>query len=469
MKPNHSLRSVRLSQAALALALACGPASAGAPADPLRDFRDGAQPGCAIGIFSDSEARFAAAGFADLAAKEAITPATRFRIASASKQFTALAIAILVDQGRLDPDARADSLLPEMAGALQGATVRQLMNQTAGVRDHTILIALQGVEKLGSVDAAATLAMMARQRGGNFPPGSQARYSNGNYLMLAEIVARVSGESLPAFAEAAIFAPLGMKATGFLRDAGVAHGYQPDEASGGYRVADDQPATAGSGGVVTSVEDLARYHADFRAGHRVWTDGVRSLLLTPGRLLDGTEAILPELDAAYGGGLALLPVGDDVMIWHDGGLEGFRADYVRYARSARGAAVLCNRVDADAHALALEALGQDDPQAGDAGKPVPGKADPPAASPAQIAAFAGRWRSEELDTVYEIAPGEEGLNVTIISPLNAGPVAETWGGLRVQEDGVISSGPLRLSLAGGRLSLGFGHRVAGVTLERIGR
>jgi CubicO group peptidase (beta-lactamase class C family) len=72
----------------------------------------------------------------------AITPRTRFLIASASKQVTALAVLSLVDAGRIGLDDPAARRLPDMAGALQGATVRQLLNQTAGVRDHTTLMAL---------------------------------------------------------------------------------------------------------------------------------------------------------------------------------------------------------------------------------------------------------------------------------------------------------------------------------------
>ncbi len=458
-------RTVLLSQAAIALALVSLPPAHAAGGDPLQAFREGVQPGCALGLFDGDRATFAAAGYADLDKRTAITAATRFRIASASKQFTALAIAILADQGRLDLDTKAETILPEMAGALQGATVRQLMNQTAGVRDHTILLALQGVEKLGSVDRKATLAMMARQRGSNFTPGSEARYSNGNYLMLSEIVERITGQDLAAFAQAAIFEPLGMTATGYLNDYDVAHGYQPEGDSGAYRVADDQPATAGSGGLTTTVGDLARYHAAFRSGAHVWTPGVRAILLTPGKLLDGTEAILPEFDAPYGGGLGLLPIEGDTLIWHDGGIEGFRADYIRYDKSGRGAAVLCNRVDADAHAIAMEALGQAEPQTPEEqGAP---QAEPVPATQEQIAGFAGRWRSEELDTIYEIAVGDNGLAVTIRSPLNAEPVQETWDGLRVREDGVVLSGPLRLSLADGRLNVGFGHRVTGVKFERV--
>jgi CubicO group peptidase (beta-lactamase class C family) len=434
-----------------------------APNDLLSRYRDGIQPGCAIGIFTESHAQFAAAGYADLDSRTPITAKTRFRIASASKQFTALAIAILAEQGRLDLDSEAAEILPEMAGALQGATIRQLLHQMGGVRDHTILIALLGIEQLGSVSRAQTLALMSRQQGGNFVPGTEIRYSNGNYLMLAEIVARVTGEDFPAFANKAIFAPLGMASTSFLDDTGVAHGYQPIDDAGGYRLADDQPATAGSGGLATTVEDLARFHADFRIGHRVWTEGVRAILLTPARLPDGTEAILPEFDAPYGGGLALRPTGGDVLIWHDGGIEGFRADYARYMNAGRGAAVLCNRVDADAHAIALEALGEQTSEVPDATAKLP----PVDAPPEKTRAFAGHWRSDELDASYDITAGDRELEVVIRSSFSAEPITETWGGLRLDANDTVTSGPLRLSLRDGKLLVGFGRRVEGIAFHRV--
>jgi CubicO group peptidase (beta-lactamase class C family) len=125
----------------LAMALVVTPVRAQAP-DPLAAMREGAQPGCAVAVLTPAGPRFDAAGLADVAGGVAITPRTRFLIASASKQVTALAVLSLVDAGRIGLDDPAARRLPDMAGALQGATVRQLLNQTAGVRDHTTLMAL---------------------------------------------------------------------------------------------------------------------------------------------------------------------------------------------------------------------------------------------------------------------------------------------------------------------------------------
>ncbi len=138
--------------------------------DPLAAMRESVQPGCAVAVLDPAGPRFDAAGLTDLEAATPITSRTGFLIASASKQFTALAVLTLVDAGRIELDAPAARWLPDMAGALQGATVRQLLNQTAGVRDHTILMALSGIERLSEAPPDSTLAMMRGLDSGNFAP-----------------------------------------------------------------------------------------------------------------------------------------------------------------------------------------------------------------------------------------------------------------------------------------------------------
>lgn len=462
---------------AVLLSLSACVASAGMPVrasdSDLAAYHVDLQPGCAVGKFSATgRPQFEVAGYADLEARRRITSRTQFLIASASKQFTALAVMLLIDQGRIGLDDPARRWLPEMSGAVGEATVRQLLHQTAGVRDHTTLMTLVGVEQLGSLDRARTLALMARQQGTNFPPGSRSQYSNGNYLLLSEIVVRASGMTFERYLEKAIFRPLGMRDSLALpagsRDLKrLAHGYGPT--GEGYAVADDVPATSGSGGVVTTVADLARFDRDFYREARVWRPEIKAMMLEPGRLADGSVAVLPEFGSPYGAGLGLDRRDGELWVEHNGGAEGFAADYVRRTGARRSVAVLCNRADARPTRLAESLLGAAPPRAAPARPPGPQAAPEPFTD---LALIAGRYRSEDLDAVYDFRPVAGGFEVIITSPWTPAPVVDGWGGLRRYGADEFGTGPIRVvyALRDGRaetLTLRFGRRVEGLKLVRI--
>lgn len=456
-------RLIQVSTLALTLAVIPGRARA---ADPLAAMREGVQPGCAVAMLSPAGPSFDAAGLADVAGGVAITSRTRFLIASASKQVTALAVLSLADAGRIGLDEPAAHWLPDMAGALQGATVRQLLNQTAGVRDHTTLMALAGVERLGSAPPATVLTVMRGLESGNFPPGSRARYSNGNYLMLAQLVERITGQPLAAYAREAIFLPLGMADTGFTTEPPMAHGYQRLR-DGAFVIADDQPSLAGSGGLVTTVQDLALFDAAFRAGDGVWTPAVKAVFVQPGRLADGSIAILPEFGTPYGAGIGLEDRDGVLWLRHDGGAEGFRAEYLRQADAPYGAIVLCNRNDVDPGGIADALTGHNlTPPAAPAPATSPRLVPEPASATA-LAALVGHWRSTETGIEYDIRPAQNGVTVTIRSPLSPEPIVEDWGGLRVNADGELITGPLRLKAHPEALSVSFGRRVEALRFQRV--
>lgn len=442
----------------------------------LAAYRTGVQPGCAVGRYTaDGAPAFEVAGYADPAERRPITPRTQFLIASASKQFTALAVLTLADAGLIELDAPARRYLPEMVGAVGEATVRQLLNQTAGVRDHTALLALVGVERLGSVDRARTLALMARQSATNFAPGSRAQYSNGNYLLLSEIVARASDMPFERYLQKAVFSPLGMRDSLALPAAPraarrLAHGYSPDR-KGDYVVADDVPATSGSGGVITTVTDLALFDRDFQLERKVWRPKIKAEMLKPGLLTDGSTAILPEFGTPYGAGLGLDRRDGELWVSHDGGSEGFAAEYIRLSTARRSVAVLCNRADARPSRLAENLLAPPPPPTAAPGAPAPPE---PAPGPfTDLAIIAGRYRSEDLDATYEFRPAGQGFEVTITSPWTPEPVLDSWGGLRRYGDAAFGTGPIRVTFDrreghAQTLTLRFGRRVEGLKLVRIG-
>ena len=127
-------------------------------------------------------------GGADLEHGVPVTAATRFHVASVSKQFTAFAALLEATAGRLDLDADIHAWLPELADYGEPVTARQLVHHTGGLRDQWELMMLSGTPIDGLIRQSAILAMAARQKGLNFPPGTAFRYSNMGYSLLVEIV-----------------------------------------------------------------------------------------------------------------------------------------------------------------------------------------------------------------------------------------------------------------------------------------
>src|SRR5215472_7414911 len=152
-------------------------------------------------------------GGADLEHSAPVAAATRFHVASVSKQCTAFAILLESRAGRVDLDADIHAYLPELADYGAKVTVSDLVHHTSGLRDQWELMLLSGTPLDGLIRQSAILAMAASQKGLNFPPGTQFRYSNTGYSLLAEIVARTSGIGFAQYLAEKVFAPLRMSET----------------------------------------------------------------------------------------------------------------------------------------------------------------------------------------------------------------------------------------------------------------
>lgn len=368
---------------------------------------DAGAPGCAVGLFRDGEAdRIAFAGLADIDAGRPIDGDTLFYAASVSKQFTALAVAQLVADGKLSLDDDVREFMPELPRYGAPVTLSMLLHHTSGVRDFLSLIRMAGLGSASDNTRETALELLYRQRTTNFAPGTRYLYSNGGYLLLAEVVARVSGESFPAYLKRHVLDPLGMRRSHILEgDAvgdNVAHGYI-DEA-GAFVVRDTYPRFGGSGGLMTSINDLARYQADLAGGQSVWTPEVRRILLKPGTLLDGSIAVHPKQQLAYAGGLLVGERGGQRMILHGGSAEAFRSAFARLPDAGIGVAVLCNRGDRNAQALGQQALALHGVELGNKDT---------AADVATIKP--GRYRADELEASYELGFEDERLIVRIQS------------------------------------------------------
>ena len=156
-------------------------------------------------------------GLANLEHHIPITPTTRFHVASVSKQITVLSLLLLAEQGKVDLDADVRTYLPDLVHWKETVTVRNLMNNTSGIRDQWELFCLRGIHYTDTITMRDFEQTLRPQQTLNFQPGSRFLYSNSNFTMIAQIVHRISGMDLPDFAQQHIFTPLGMTHTSIRR------------------------------------------------------------------------------------------------------------------------------------------------------------------------------------------------------------------------------------------------------------
>jgi len=179
--------------------------------DSLLQGYEEQEPGISIGIVSNNklvyEKQF---GLANLEYQIPINDKTSFHVASVSKQFTAFAILLLEDEGKLSLDDDIRVFLPEMHDFQNTITIRHLLNHTSGLKDQYNLLRLSGWTLDDVITNEQILRILFNQRTLNFQPNEKHMYSNSGYTLLAEIVARVSGMSFAEFTNKHIFGPLQM-------------------------------------------------------------------------------------------------------------------------------------------------------------------------------------------------------------------------------------------------------------------
>lgn len=299
-------------------------------------------PGCAVAVINQGEVIYERCfGMANLEYGIPFTPKTVTNLASASKQFTAMAVFMLARDGRLSLDEDIRKHLPEMPEYEQSITVRQLVHHTSGLRDYVPLVQYAGTEiKLNYISDQRILNLITRQRGLDFTPGTAHRYSNSGYFLLGLIVERVSGQPLAEFAKERIFQPLGMDSTRYLDSHGEiipnrATGYAG--ANGGFRRLMVGSHAFGAGGVFSTVEDLLLWDRNFYEP----TVGDRALIremTTPLRFPNGEAG-------EYAAGLYVTAYKGLKVIEHSGGAAGYKAQLMRFPQPQFSIIVLANRTD----------------------------------------------------------------------------------------------------------------------------
>jgi CubicO group peptidase (beta-lactamase class C family) len=298
-------------------------------------------------------------GLRDLRTHVKIDPATNFRLASCTKQFTAMAIMLLVHDGKLAYNTRLTDVFPEFPAYGKSITIRNLLNHTSGLLDYEDLMPQPAAntppDKQPQISDAGVLALLEKQSTTKFPPGTKWAYSNSGYVLLGEIVAKISGESFPRFLDNRIFAPLGMHNTlAFVKGkTAVPHrafGYSKQGSGWQETDQDSTSATLGDGGVYSSLDDLAEWDAAL-AQHTLLSAKEIEPALTPVVVPNGGPLGPDNEPAAYGFGWFLNPYKGHPRMWHYGETIGFRTSIQRFTGDGLTIIILSNRSDLNPGAL----------------------------------------------------------------------------------------------------------------------
>jgi CubicO group peptidase (beta-lactamase class C family) len=326
------------------LSPACAKAAeAGAPSPMIDElFHDYDQPdvpGASVMVIRGGKILLAKSyGLADVEAKTPCAPDTDFRLASVTKQFTAMAVMILADEGKLSLDDPITKFFPEFPGYGKDITVRHLLNHTSGLPDYEDLIPEQTSIPVLDINV---LRLVEQQSKTYFPPGTQFRYSNTGFALLALIVEKVSGRTFASFLDRKIFTPLKMTRTlayeqGLSVVPNRAYGYSQKD---GTFSRTDQSLTSsvlGDGGIYSSVNDLFK-----------WDQALYTTKLVSRKMLK--EAFTPGKatrhgkDLDYGFGWFLSDYRGLREIAHSGETRGFRTQIVRLPEKKFTVIILTNR------------------------------------------------------------------------------------------------------------------------------
>ena len=306
-----------------------------------------ASPGASIAVIRNGQIAYSRGyGLASLEYGIRNSPKTVFHIASLSKQFTAFAIHLLVQDGRIALDDDIRKYVPEMQ-VQSPIQIRHLLHHTSGLRDQWSLLTLAGLRLDDVITEDDILGLLFQQRELNFAPGDEELYSNSGYTLLALIVMRVAGKPFAAFAKERIFAPLGMSDTHVQEGYGTVvpgRAYSYVRTKNGYRYVALSYSNSGATSVFTTVEDLARWDRNFDTA-QVGGPAVLAAMRRRERLNGGREI-------AYASGLVLgryrtLPTEE-----HGGADAGYRAEFLRFPEQHLTVALLANASDLNTPTLA---------------------------------------------------------------------------------------------------------------------
>ena len=323
-----------------------------AEVDPQR------QPGCSAGVIHRGEFLHRAGyGAASLDYGVPLSSHSVFRVGSVSKQFTAMAILLLEEEGKLSLDDDVHTYLPQLVDYGHPVTLRQMLFHTSGMSDYegdeiAVFANMQGEKfRWGNEDYLTVPEFLERLATVPLrtPPETEYRYSNSAYFLLSQVVEAASGESLHEYAKRRIFEPLQMQQTLFNDNAhrvipDRATGYQMN-ADGEYEVYETNLDWVGDGGIYTSIDDFIRWDQNFYDN----------------ALGEGRQELIDEMEkpselADYGLGVGIGSWQGLRTVQHSGSWVAFNTFYARIPELEFSVVVFCNTEEIDAEEVSGKIL-----------------------------------------------------------------------------------------------------------------
>jgi CubicO group peptidase (beta-lactamase class C family) len=318
----------------------------------FKDWQTSTGPGCTVVIVnSDSVLYSNGFGLANLENNIRNSPGSVYYLASLSKQFTGYCMATLIKQGKVRVDDDIRTYLPWIPDYGVKISVANLLHHTSGLRDYFTLLPFTGFNLSGELSQDAALALIKKQRTLNFNPGEKFSYCNTNYVLLSEIVEKVSQKSFPAYLDSTVYRPLHM------RSSEVAHGTskiiknRADSYAGGpeiYGNVTHNIYTQGDGGMFSTSTDLAQW--------------MRHLIRLPeqdsslAKLFTSTAQLRNSRVVPYAMGIIPDTYFGRRRLTHKGALAGYKNFMAIYPEDKIGILILTNGDDGPKTNRAMEAV-----------------------------------------------------------------------------------------------------------------
>ena len=320
----------------------------------FKEVNDPNIPGVAVAVLQNGEMIFQKAyGSAHLEKGTPLSESSVFTLASVSKQFTVLAIMLLADQKQLSLDDDIRKYIPELPDYGHTVTLRHLASNSSGMRSDLQLLGMTGITPDDLITAEMVQQITFQQKELNFPPGTEFSYSNSGFVLLAEVVARISGQKFSTFMEQQIFQPLGMHHTFVMDDAEkVVDNLAPSYAfyNNAYHEDIMRYSFFGSTGVFTTVNDFGKWARNF-SDPKVGNQQIFKAMNTPFVLNNGQQSI-------YGLGQFIEDYKGLSQIQHGGGSASYRTYIGRFPEQGLTVLVLSNNgtINSQSKALAVADL-----------------------------------------------------------------------------------------------------------------
>jgi CubicO group peptidase (beta-lactamase class C family) len=337
----------------------------------LNDWREKNAPGMAALLLRNGRIEYRKVfGFANLDARTPINADTQFLLASLTKQFTAMAIMILVERHKLQLDDTLAKFCPEFPDYAQTITIRHLLNHTAGLTQYQELLvgkvdekyfrSSKGPPAAHEFTAAEALQVLSRQQNLRFTPGERFEYSDSAYVVLAQIIERLTGRRYAEFLKETIFDPLGMNDTLVVDERKqkvprLALAYEKRNGQWQDITYTPENSIYGEDGVYSTINDLYKWDQALYT-ERLVSRSTLEMAFTPGRTNDGKEIVTDLFThrSSYGFGWFISSLHGEKVVEHSGGWSGYANHILRVPSRRMTAIVLTNSSNDDVPDIAWE-------------------------------------------------------------------------------------------------------------------